>query len=105
VAKLHEGMLDRDRPLWQFTVIEGLQSGEVAFYAKIHHAGLDGQGGVALAQAVLDIEPKPAARAKSTPEKSAAASLTPSAARMISAAFRTSVAQGGQDRRGEGRRF
>jgi hypothetical protein len=98
VAKLHEGMLDRDRPLWQFTVIEGLDSGEVAFYAKIHHAGLDGQGGVALAQAVLDIEPKPAARAKSTPEKSAAASssLTPSAARMISAAFRTSVAQYGK---------
>jgi hypothetical protein len=100
VAKLHEGMLDRDRPLWRFTVIEGLESGEVAFYAKIHHAGLDGQGGVALAQAVLDIEPKPAARAKSTPEKSAAASsassLTPSAARMISAAFRTSVAQYGK---------
>src|SRR6478736_5284607 len=24
VAKLHEGMLDRARPLWQFTVIEGL---------------------------------------------------------------------------------
>jgi diacylglycerol O-acyltransferase / wax synthase len=99
VAKLHEGMLDRDRPLWQFTVIEGLESGEVAFYAKIHHAGLDGQGGVALAQAVLDIEPKPAARAKSTAEKSAASSsspLTPSAARMISAAFRTSVAQYGK---------
>jgi hypothetical protein len=102
VAKLHEGMLDRDRPLWQFTVIEGLESGEVAFYAKIHHAGLDGQGGVALAQAVLDIEPRPAAREKSTTEKSAAASsassssLTPSAARMISAAFRTSVAQYGK---------
>ncbi|MCA2998474.1 MAG: wax ester/triacylglycerol synthase family O-acyltransferase [Rhodocyclaceae bacterium] len=97
VAKRHEGMLDRDRPLWQFTVIEGLESGEVAFYAKIHHAGLDGQGGVALAHAVLDIEPKPAAREKSTAEKSASrSSLTPSAARMISAAFRTSVAQYGK---------
>ena len=97
VAKLHEGMLDRDRPLWQFTVIEGLESGEVGFYAKIHHAGLDGQGGVALAHAVLDIEPKPEAREKSTAEKSASpSSLTPSAARMISAAFRTSVAQYGK---------
>src|SRR5712664_2372257 len=35
VARLHAGMLDRDRPLWQFTVIEGLKSGEVGFYAKI----------------------------------------------------------------------
>jgi hypothetical protein len=97
IAKLHEGMLDRDRPLWQFTVVEGLQSGEVAFYAKIHHAGLDGQGGVALAQAVLDIEPKPKARvADAKSAKAAQASLTPSAARMISAAFRTSVAQYGK---------
>ena len=61
VAKLHEGMMDRDRPLWQFTVIEGLQGGDVAFYSRIHHAALDGQGGVALAQAILDISPVPRA--------------------------------------------
>lgn len=97
VAKLHEGMLDRDRPLWQFTVIEGLQSGEVAFYAKIHHAGLDGQGGVALAQATLDTEPKlPKLNASTTASKEETASLTPSAAKMISAALRTSVAQYGK---------
>jgi hypothetical protein len=96
IAKLHEGVLDRDRPLWQFTVVEGLESGEVAFYAKIHHAGLDGQGGVALAQAVLDIEPKPVARDRATAKAKTSAPLTPSAARMISAAFRTSVAQYGK---------
>lgn len=94
VATLHEGMLDRDRPLWQFTVIEGLQSGEVAFTSRVHHAGLDGQGGVALAQAILDVEPKPAPRKV---EKSAAKpSLPPSAANMLSAAFRNSVAQYGK---------
>ena len=63
VAKLHEGMLDRDRPLWQFTVIDGLKSGQVGFYAKIHHAALDGQGGIAVAQALLDTQPKPRAAA------------------------------------------
>jgi diacylglycerol O-acyltransferase len=57
VAKLHAQPLDRSRPLWQFTVIEGLASGEVALYSKIHHAVLDGQGGVALAQALLDLAP------------------------------------------------
>ena len=57
VAKLHAQMLDRARPLWQFVVIEGLASGAVALYSKIHHAVLDGQGGVALAQVLLDLEP------------------------------------------------
>jgi diacylglycerol O-acyltransferase / wax synthase len=97
VATLHEGMLDRDRPLWQFTIIEGLQSGEIAFYAKIHHAGLDGQGGVALAQATLDLEPKlPKLNGTKAARKVDATSLTPSAAKMISAALRTSVARYGK---------
>jgi diacylglycerol O-acyltransferase / wax synthase len=97
VAKLHEGMLDRDRPLWQFTIIEGLASGEVAFTSRIHHAGLDGQGGVALAQAVLDIEPKPVPRAQKTNTKETPRNtMPPSAAKMLSAAFRNSVAQYGK---------
>ncbi len=101
VAKLHEGMLDRDRPLWQFTIIEGLASGEVAFTSRIHHAGLDGQGGVALAQAVLDIEPTPAPRAqqasgRESSRKNSRNTMPPSAAKMLSAAFRNSVAQYGK---------
>lgn len=92
VAKLHEGMLDRDRPLWQFTVIEGLQSGQVAFYAKLHHAGLDGQGGVALAQAVLDLTPH---AQRSAPEITAT-KMPPSTAKMLAAAFRNTVAQYGK---------
>ncbi len=67
VAKLHALPLDRSRPLWQFVVIEGLATGEVALYAKIHHAVLDGQGGVALAQALLDLEPRRPARARIAP--------------------------------------
>jgi WS/DGAT/MGAT family acyltransferase len=43
--------------LWQFVVIEGLGSGEVALYSKVHHALLDGQGGIALAQVLLDAHP------------------------------------------------
>jgi len=95
IAKLHEGMMDRDRPLWQFTVIEGLASGEVAFYAKIHHAALDGQGGVALAQAILDVTPIPTKIEPATAKK-AQPSLAPSTAKMISAALLTSVAQYGK---------
>ena len=64
VGKLHAQRLDRARPLWQFVVIEGLASGEIALYTKIHHAVLDGQGGVALAQVLLDLEPRKPARAR-----------------------------------------
>ena len=93
VAGLHEGMLDRDRPLWQFTVIEGLQSGQVAFSSRIHHAALDGQGGVALAQAMFDTEPTPRL-VESAEER--AKRLPPSTAKMLSAAFRNTVAQYGK---------
>ena len=94
VAKLHEGMMDRDKPLWQFAVIEGLQDGRVAFYSRIHHAALDGQGGVALAQAILDTSSTP--RAVEPPggnAKPAKPRLPPTTARMLSAAFRNTVAQ------------
>ena len=57
VARLHSTLLDRSRPLWEFFVIDGLRSGEVALYIKVHHARLDGAAGVALARAILDTEP------------------------------------------------
>ena len=54
VARLHSTLLDRSRPLWEFFVIDGLRSGEVALYIKVHHARLDGQAGVALGRAIFD---------------------------------------------------
>ena len=46
VAKLHEPMLDRSRPLWEVHVIDGLGgdlgSGGFALYQKMHHAYADG---------------------------------------------------------------
>jgi WS/DGAT/MGAT family acyltransferase len=57
VGKLHAEALPRDRPMWQFVVVENVEPGVVALYSKIHHALLDGQGGIALAQALLDVAP------------------------------------------------
>lgn len=62
VAGLHAQLLDRSRPLWQVTVIDGLASGQLAYYVKIHHALLDGQAGVMLAQVLFDVTAKPAPR-------------------------------------------
>jgi diacylglycerol O-acyltransferase / wax synthase len=58
-ARLHSQLLDRSRPLWQLTIIDGLQSGQVGYYFKVHHAVLDGQAGVMLAQVLFDVTPKP----------------------------------------------
>lgn len=59
VAKLHGELLDRERPLWMFYLIEGLASGHVAWYSKVHHASLDGAAGVHLVNAVLDATAEP----------------------------------------------
>jgi diacylglycerol O-acyltransferase len=53
VAALHSVRLERDRPLWQIVVVQGLESGRIALYAKVHHAGLDGEAAVALARALF----------------------------------------------------
>jgi len=58
VARLHSTLLDRSRPLWELFVIDGLRSGEVALYIKVHHARLDGQAGVALGRAIFDTTPE-----------------------------------------------
>ena len=57
VARLHSSLLDRSRPLWEFFLIDGLKSGQVALYSKVHHAGIDGQACVAVAKAIFDLEP------------------------------------------------
>ena len=41
-ARLHANVLDRDQPLWEFHLIEGLTDRRFAFYTKIHHALADG---------------------------------------------------------------
>lgn len=59
VGALHEERLDRTRPLWRFTVIEGLESGQVALYSKVHHAAIDGGAGMVITQALYDLTPEP----------------------------------------------
>lgn len=48
--------LDRTRPLWQFTVVEGLKGGKAALIQKMHHTISDGERGVELSLQYLDFE-------------------------------------------------
>ena len=42
LGRVHANLLDRERPLWEFHLIEGLSGRRFAFYIKIHHALADG---------------------------------------------------------------
>lgn len=93
VARLHARPLDRDRPLWRMHVIEGVASGELALYTKIHHATLDGAASVALAHALLDATPKPRRLPASGP---LAPSEHPGTAQMLGLAAKLTAAQAGR---------
>ena len=60
VGRLAGRPMDRARPLWEITVIEGLENGLTALYIKIHHCTIDGVSGVELTQTLLDRSPEPA---------------------------------------------
>lgn len=92
VASLHARLLERSRPLWEMTVIEGLEHGRVGFYAKVHHAGLDGQAGVALAQAIYDVTARHGA-APVAPRAPGRASEEPGAIRVAAAGLRHNAEQ------------
>jgi len=57
VSRLHGTLLDRTRPLWEYSLIEGLNTGQFALYAKMHHAQIDGTAGMRLLQASLSEDP------------------------------------------------
>ncbi|HFB55342.1 MAG TPA: wax ester/triacylglycerol synthase family O-acyltransferase, partial [Hellea balneolensis] len=66
VQGLHSISLDRDRPLWQFYVIEGvedpafgLKKGSFALYTKAHHASIDGGAGVSAMDVLSDPQATP----------------------------------------------
>lgn len=91
VAKLHAEPLDRARPLWRFYVFEGLASGDIAWYSKVHHAALDGAAGVALAAALLDLEPD--AKRRATPKRAGRTAAAPGLRDLFGAAFSNTAAQ------------
>ncbi|MDQ1641127.1 MAG: diacylglycerol O-acyltransferase / wax synthase [Actinomycetota bacterium] len=54
VARVQSRQLDRDRPLWEMYLVEGLSKKRFAVITKTHHAMVDGLGAVDIAQVILD---------------------------------------------------
>ena len=54
------GDFDRARPLWEYTLVEGLPGDRAAFIIKVHHSMTDGVGGMQLLLMLFDLERDPA---------------------------------------------
>ena len=50
---------DRDRPLWELTLVEGIEGGEAALILKFHHSLSDGVGGMRMLTVMLDLQRAP----------------------------------------------
>ena len=63
IARLHARPLDLSKPLWEFTVIEGLDNvpgipeGAYAIVSKVHHCAIDGASGVEISEAIHSLKP------------------------------------------------
>jgi diacylglycerol O-acyltransferase / wax synthase len=60
VARVMSQRLDRDRPLWECWVAEGLAEGRWAIISKVHHCMADGVSGTRIYDAIFDHGPRPA---------------------------------------------
>ncbi len=85
-ARLHSRPVDLSKPLWEFTVIEGLNNvpgvpkGSYAIVSKIHHAAIDGVSGVDITNAVHSLDP---AGAVAGPEKPWIPERTPTSLELL----------------------
>jgi WS/DGAT/MGAT family acyltransferase len=59
VGRLQGRPLDRNRPLWEIYLVEGLERGRVGIITKTHHAMVDGIAAVDIGTVMLDLTPEP----------------------------------------------
>jgi diacylglycerol O-acyltransferase len=59
VGRLMSQPLDRERPLWEMWMVEGMPNGMWAIVSKVHHCMVDGVSGSDLLGLILDAEPNP----------------------------------------------
>ena len=57
VSREHSHLMDRERPLWEVHLIEGIQERQFALYTKVHHSLVDGISAMRLAQRMLSSDP------------------------------------------------
>ena len=59
MARVMSQRLDRNYPLWEYWLVEGLSEGRWALISKVHHAMVDGVSGTDLYRVIFDLSPEP----------------------------------------------
>jgi WS/DGAT/MGAT family acyltransferase len=59
MAEVMSQRLDRDHPLWEYWVVEGLTHDRWALISKVHHCLVDGVSGTDLYRVIFDFSPEP----------------------------------------------
>lgn len=58
ISTEHSHHLDRQRPLWQWHLIENIEGGRVAIFTKVHHAMMDGVSAMRLVERSMTADPQ-----------------------------------------------
>jgi diacylglycerol O-acyltransferase len=61
MGRIMSQRLDRDHPLWEYWLVEGLAGDRWALISKLHHCMVDGVSGTDLYRVILDPSPEPRA--------------------------------------------
>ncbi len=77
--------LDRDKPLWEIWVVEGVEGGRFALICKTHHALVDGISGVDIMTVLFDLSPEP--RKPDEPQRRWLTAPMPSRTQLLSEAL------------------
>ena len=90
--------LDRDKPLWELWIVEGLEGGRFAVLSKTHHALVDGVSGVDIASVLFDTQAEP--EAPTAPGKRWLAVPPPSGAHLLGRALAERISEPAEIARG-----
>ncbi len=89
MARVMSQRLDREHPLWEYWVAEGLAGGRWALISKVHHCMVDGVSGTDLYRVIFDFSPEPS---PPVPDQREAPAGEPSGLRLAAQAVRDTVA-------------
>jgi diacylglycerol O-acyltransferase len=98
VGRLMSQQLDRDKPLWEMWLVEGLSDGRFAVVGKTHHALVDGISGVDITNVLFDVAPQAAPSARSL--EPWVARPTPTGTQLLTEALRERATIPGEIARG-----
>ena len=90
-GRLFSQVMDRNKPLWEVHVVDGLSGGQGALIARVHHALADGIAGVSLLKIMFDTTPEGIRAIPKPPLRPAAPSAEPTLFDAMASAVHSSL--------------